>query len=73
MPMALAASTCELCLAILTNNEDCHFFAQYNLFVAIVYMWYDYVHFEILSDISATRNHNVQQCKMQITRKTHTA
>ena len=54
-----------LCLAILTNNEECHF-AQYNLFGANVYMCYDYVHLDNLSDISAYRNHNVQQCKMQI-------
>ena len=42
------------------------FFAQYNLFGANVYMCYDYVHLDNLSDISAYRNHNVQQCKMQI-------
>ena len=29
-------------------------------------MCYDYVHLDNLSDISAYRNHNVQQCKMQI-------
>ena len=27
---------------------------------------YDYVHLDNLSGISAYRNHNVQQCKMQI-------
>ena len=41
------------------------FFAQYNLFGANVYMCYDYVHFDNLSDIIAYRNHNVQLCKMQ--------
>ena len=35
------------------------FFAQCNLFGANVYMCYDYVHLENLSDISAYRNHNV--------------
>ena len=32
---------------------------------------YDYVHLDNLSDISAYRNHKVQQCKMQIPQKTH--
>ena len=41
-----------LCLAILTNMN--------------IYMCYDYVHLDNLSDISSSRNHNVQQCKMQI-------
>ena len=66
------------------------FFAQYNQFgvnVYIcydyvyldnlsdinVYMCYDYVHLDNLSDVSAYRNHNIQQCKMEITQKTHTA
>ena len=31
-----------------------------------VSMCYDYMHLDNLSDISAYRNHNVQQCKMQI-------
>ena len=48
-------------------------FAQYNLVVANVYMCYDYVHLDNLLDISAYRNHNVQQCKMQNPYKTHTA
>ena len=43
-----------LCLAILTNNEECHFSC------------YEYVHLDKLSDISAYRNHNVQKCTMQI-------
>jgi hypothetical protein len=30
------------------------------------YMCYDYVHLDNMSDISAYRNPNVQQCKMQI-------
>ena len=55
-----------LCLLILTNNEECHFLGQYNLFGANVHMCYDYVHLDNLSDISAYRNHNVQQRKMQI-------
>ena len=38
-----------------------------------VYMFYDYVRLYNLSDISAYRNHNVQQYKMQILQKTHTA
>ena len=42
------------------------FFAQYNLFGANVYMCYDYVHLDNLSDISAYRNHIVQLCKKQI-------
>ena len=67
------ARVCPVCLAMLTNNEKCHFFAQYNLFGANVYMCYDYVHLDNLSDISAYRNHNVQQCKMRIPQKTHTA
>ena len=33
-------------------------FAQYNLFGANVYMSYDSVHLDNLSDISAYRNHN---------------
>ena len=37
-----------------------------DLFGANIYMCYDYVHLDNLSDISAYRNHNVQQCKMQI-------
>ena len=48
------------------------FFAQYNLFGANVYMCYDYVHLDNLSDISAYRNHNVSysyvECK---SRKRH--
>ena len=36
-----------LCLAILTNNEECHFSCH------------DYVHLDNLSDISAYRNHNI--------------
>ena len=40
-------------------------FAQYNLFGPNVYMCYD-VHLDNLSDISAYRNYDVQQCKMQI-------
>ena len=55
-----------LCLAVLTNNEECNFFAQYNLFGTNVYVCYNYVHLDNLSYISAYRNHNVQQCKMQI-------
>ena len=35
-------------------------FAQYNLFGVNVYMCYDYVHLDNLSDISAYRHHNVQ-------------
>ena len=38
---------------------------QYNLFGANVHMCCDYVHLDNLSDISAYRNHNVQQYKMQ--------
>ena len=41
-------------------------FREYNLFGANVYMCYDYVHLDNLSDTSANRNHNVQLCKMQI-------
>ena len=40
------------------------FFAQYNLFGENVYMCYDYVHLDNLSNISAYQNHNVQQCKI---------
>ena len=36
------------------------------LFGANVYMCYDYVHLDNLSDISTYQNHNVQLCKMQI-------
>ena len=47
-------------------------------FVVVLMMWkhvrtasyapvcYDYVHLDNLQDISAYRNHNVQQCKTQI-------
>ena len=42
------------------------FFLQYNLCGAIVYMCYEYVRLDNLSDISAYRNHNVQLRKMQI-------
>ena len=59
--MALTASTC---LAILTNNEECHFSRSTTWLGQ--YMCYDYMHLDNLSDISAYRNHNVQQCKMQI-------
>ena len=64
--MALAASTCFL--AILTNNEECHFtrsttcLGQMYTCVMITL----YVHLDNMSDISAYRNHNIQQCKMQI-------
>ena len=51
--MALAASTCVWRSWLVMKVP---FFAQYNLFGANVYM----------SDISAYRNHNVHQCKMQI-------
>ena len=54
--MALAAITCVW-----------RSFAQFNLFGANVHMCYDYVHFDNLSNISAYQNHNVQQCKKQIT------
>ena len=50
--MALAASACELCLGILTNNEECHF-SRSTTCLGHVYMWYDYVHLDNLSDISA--------------------
>ena len=33
---------------------------------ANVHMCYDYAYLDNLSDKSAYRNHNVQQCKMQI-------
>ena len=38
------------------------FFTQYNLFGANVYMCYDYVHLDNLSDVSAYRNHNIFLC-----------
>ena len=61
--MALATKK-YLCLAILTDNEECHFVAQYNVFGANVYVCYDYVHLDNLSDISAYRNHNVFLCRV---------
>ena len=60
--IAIASSTSW---AILTNNEV-PIFGKYNLFGPYVYMCYDYVRLDNLSDISAYRNHNVQQCKTQI-------
>ena len=63
--MALAVST-YLCLAIVKSEWRVPFFAQYNLFGANVSRCYDYVHLDNLLDISTDRNHNVQQCKMQI-------
>ena len=40
------------------------------IFCAVQPVWgkriHDYVHLENLSHISAYRNHNIQQCKMQI-------
>ena len=39
---------------------------RYNMFGANVYMCYDYVHLDNMSDISAYWNHDVQLCKMQI-------
>ena len=41
-----------LCLAILTNNEECHF-SRSTACLGHVYVWYDYVHLDNLSDISA--------------------
>ena len=61
--MALATSTCVLRSQLIMKSA---FFAQYNLFGANVYMYYDYMHLDNLSDISAYRNHNVLQCKTQI-------
>ena len=52
-----------LCLAILTNNEGCQFSRSTT---CLGRMCYDYVRLDNLSDISAYRNHNVQQCKTQI-------
>ena len=52
-----------LYLAILTNNEECYF-SRSTTCLGNVYMCYDYVDLDNLSDISAYRNHNVQQCKM---------
>ena len=53
-----------LSLAILTNNEECHFSRS----ITCLGQTYacDYVHLNNLLDISAYRNHNVLQCKMQI-------
>ena len=55
LALALAASTTQ-------------YFAQYNLFGACIHLYtcYDYMHLDNLSDISAYRNRNVQQYKMQI-------
>ena len=54
-----------LCLAILTNDEECHISRRTN-----VHMCYDYVHLDTLSDISAYRTvvkpAIVQQYKMEI-------
>ena len=61
--MAIAAS---ICVAILTNNEECQFsrsktcLGQTYTCVMII------LHLDNLSDIGAYRNHNVQQCKTQI-------
>ena len=55
-----------LCLAILTNNEECQFSRSTTCLGQKAYMCCDYVHLDNLSDISAYRNHNVQQCKTQI-------
>ena len=61
--MAIAASTCVWRSLLIMKSA---IFAQYNLFGVNVYICYDYVYLDNLSDISAYRNHNVQQCKMQI-------
>ena len=45
--MALAAT----CLAILTNNIECHLSRSTDSLGANVYMCYNYVHLDNLSDI----------------------
>ena len=50
--MVLAASTC---LAILTCNKECYLSRSGTCFGANVYMCYDYVHLDNLSDITAYR------------------
>ena len=40
-------------LAVLTNNEECFLLRSTTCFRANVYMFYDYVHVDNLSDISA--------------------
>ena len=50
--MASAASSC---LAILTNNKECHLSRIATSFGADLYKCYDYVHLDNLSDISAYR------------------
>ena len=47
-----------------------HFFAQYNLFEEKVYMCYDYVHLDNLSNISTYRNHNVPEQTLFLSRNT---
>ena len=46
-----------LCLAILTNSEECHFSSSTT---CLGHMYYDYVQLDNLSDISGYRNHSVQ-------------
>ena len=64
--MALAANTGLVVCRSWLIMKSVPFFAQYILFGANVYVCYDYVHLDNLSDIGAYRNHNVQQYKMQI-------
>ena len=52
-------------LTILTNNEKCHF-SRSATCLGQTHTCYNYANLDNLSDRSAYRNHNVQQCKMQI-------
>ena len=45
----------ESCLAILTSNEECHLLRSTTCLGENVYMCYDYVRLDNLSDISAYR------------------
>ena len=53
--MVLAAS-------ILTSNEECHVLRSTTCFEANVYMCYDHVHFDPLSDISVYQTVVKTQC-----------
>ena len=52
--MASASNTnTSLCLVILTSNEECHLLRSTTCFRANVYMCYDFVHLDNVSNISA--------------------
>ena len=63
--MASPESSCVYSLAILTDNEECHFSRSSTCLGANIYMCYDHVHLDNLSDISAyqTTTYSNIKCK----------